>query len=358
MVFTNLESATVLKSASLALVQEADNITVEYPYGETTGTDTYLVDIDGIEAYTTGMAFLIKFVNANTGSSTLNVNSLGALTLKKSVSTNLAASDIAAGAILKVVYDGTNLQVIGLGGGGSGTPGGSDTQVQFNDGGAFGGDADWTYNKTSNIQTIKGGIIVSDETASRIAHFDSSKQIKGLDTSTYPNLTELSYIKGLIAKPSRILLDATSTPVSVNNAAGTIFRSFLIPANTLQADDIIEIMLTFSKVGTGAVMDMRMSHNTSNSISGATNFLRRQFASTNLYGKISRHLIITSTSSQVIYNSAGLNDSDDVIGANSAITTLSIDLTVDNYFIIHNGTAIPLSDTVTLESTYTELIRI
>lgn len=37
--------------------------------------------------------------------------------------------------------------------GGVGTPGGLDTYVQFNDGGVFGGDADLTYNKTTNTLT-------------------------------------------------------------------------------------------------------------------------------------------------------------------------------------------------------------
>jgi hypothetical protein len=36
-----------------------------------------------------------------------------------------------------------------------GTPGGSDTQVQFNDGGSFGGDAGLTYNKTTDYLTGK-----------------------------------------------------------------------------------------------------------------------------------------------------------------------------------------------------------
>lgn len=44
---------------------------------------------------------------------------------------------------------------LGLGGGG-GTPGGSNTQVQFNDGGAFGGDADLVWDKTNNKLTING----------------------------------------------------------------------------------------------------------------------------------------------------------------------------------------------------------
>ena len=37
-------------------------------------------------------------------------------------------------------------------------PGGSDTQVQFNDGGAFGGDADLTWNKTTNLLGVSGRI--------------------------------------------------------------------------------------------------------------------------------------------------------------------------------------------------------
>jgi hypothetical protein len=52
---------------------------------------------------------------------------------------------------------GTNL----LSGGGGGTPGGSDTQVQFNDGGSFGGDSGLTYNKTTDTLTISGDLAVN-----------------------------------------------------------------------------------------------------------------------------------------------------------------------------------------------------
>jgi len=44
--------------------------------------------------------------------------------------------------------------------GGAGSPGGSDTQVQFNDSSAFGGDADFTWNKTTNLLTLTSGGIV------------------------------------------------------------------------------------------------------------------------------------------------------------------------------------------------------
>lgn len=39
---------------------------------------------------------------------------------------------------------------------GGGTPGGSDTQVQFNDGGSFGGDSGMVFNKTTDALTILG----------------------------------------------------------------------------------------------------------------------------------------------------------------------------------------------------------
>lgn len=42
-------------------------------------------------------------------------------------------------------------------GGGGGTPGGSDTYVQYNDGGSFGGEADFTYNATTNTLTVPTG---------------------------------------------------------------------------------------------------------------------------------------------------------------------------------------------------------
>ena len=40
------------------------------------------------------------------------------------------------------------------GGGGGGTPGGANTQVQFNNSGAFGADSDFTYNSTTNTLTV------------------------------------------------------------------------------------------------------------------------------------------------------------------------------------------------------------
>ena len=49
-----------------------------------------------------------------------------------------------------------------IGGGGSGTAGGSDTQVQFNDAGAFGGSADLTWDDTGKVLEVGGDIDLDD----------------------------------------------------------------------------------------------------------------------------------------------------------------------------------------------------
>lgn len=41
-------------------------------------------------------------------------------------------------------------------------PAGSNTQIQFNDSSAFGGDADLTWNKTTNVMTVTGDVNLSD----------------------------------------------------------------------------------------------------------------------------------------------------------------------------------------------------
>lgn len=77
------------------------------------GTDSYAITVDPvITAYTAGQEFTFKAGTANTGACTLNVCSLGAKDIKKDVSVDLATGDILANQIVKVIYDGTNMQIV------------------------------------------------------------------------------------------------------------------------------------------------------------------------------------------------------------------------------------------------------
>lgn len=78
-------------------------------------TDAYAITLSPApSAYQTGTHYRFKANTANTGACTLNVNSLGAKTIKKAaggITTDLADNDIRAGQFVDVVYDGTNMQM-------------------------------------------------------------------------------------------------------------------------------------------------------------------------------------------------------------------------------------------------------
>jgi len=78
------------------------------------GTDTYTVTLaPAITAYVTGQVFDILFTNANTGASTININGLGAIAIKKNGTLALSANDILAGQVYSIFYNGTVFQLIG-----------------------------------------------------------------------------------------------------------------------------------------------------------------------------------------------------------------------------------------------------
>jgi len=84
----------------------------EWIVGPASGTNTYTVTLTPtLTAYVNRQVFWITFGNTNTGASTLNIDGLGAIPLVKNVSTALVSGDITAGAILPVIYDGTNFQI-------------------------------------------------------------------------------------------------------------------------------------------------------------------------------------------------------------------------------------------------------
>jgi hypothetical protein len=77
-----------------------------------TGNDSYAITFSpALASYTTGLTVRFKADVANTGVCTLNINSLGAKTIKKNVTSDLEDNDILANMIVTVVYDGTNFQL-------------------------------------------------------------------------------------------------------------------------------------------------------------------------------------------------------------------------------------------------------
>lgn len=81
------------------------------------GDDTYAVTLSpSPTSYVEGMKVAFKPTTANTGACTLDLNGLGAKSIKKNVAEDLSTGDIKAGQIVFVMYDGTNFQVVSGGG--------------------------------------------------------------------------------------------------------------------------------------------------------------------------------------------------------------------------------------------------
>lgn len=77
-------------------------------YAAVSGTDTYTMTLSpAITAYAAGQSFIGLVTNANTGASTLNVNSVGAKNILDINGAALTAGAIPAGSIASFIYDGT-----------------------------------------------------------------------------------------------------------------------------------------------------------------------------------------------------------------------------------------------------------
>lgn len=108
-------------------------------------------------------------------------------------------------------------------GGGGGSPGGADTDIQFNDSGAFGGESAFTYNQTTDLATLTGDFrLVNTGVNGRL--FDSSD-----GTPTGTRNSYLSYnISGTAASTFLGSTDGTrsgSLSLSGNNANGAAILS-------------------------------------------------------------------------------------------------------------------------------------
>jgi hypothetical protein len=66
----------------------------------------------GMSAYVVGQRFFFVAPSTNTSACTININAIGAKAITKNGTTALVAGDIVSGAIVQVVYDGTQFQLL------------------------------------------------------------------------------------------------------------------------------------------------------------------------------------------------------------------------------------------------------
>lgn len=101
-------------SSPIAVETTDPRVPVAYAV-DSVGTDAYAITPSPAEtAYVTGKEYTFQAGTANTGAATLNVSALGAKTIKKNVSADLATGDILINQIVVCKYDGTNMQLVSV----------------------------------------------------------------------------------------------------------------------------------------------------------------------------------------------------------------------------------------------------
>lgn len=96
-------ASLVVRPSELAVIVQ--NSTTSYGV-DSVGTDAYAITlVPAITAYVDGQQFSFKAGAANTGTATLNVGALGAITIKKNHDQNLETGDIELGSQVIVIYD-------------------------------------------------------------------------------------------------------------------------------------------------------------------------------------------------------------------------------------------------------------
>ena len=263
---------------SVGTVFTADDNFTYYPITSTLAVPTIQTDgglISNIQA--SNIIGTVSSANTVTDNTQPNITSVGTLnSIQVNGNANIGGM-ITAGAITVGVADlkvlgGTNGQVLQTdgygvlswtaqtgGNGGSGTPGGSNTQIQFNDGGNFAGSSSLTFNNSTSTLTsvYLGGTLITNAQP----NITSVGTLTGLEITgntiagniAAGNLISANYFSGELTSGPQPNINSvgnlTAANVTGNLTAGNITGANLITANYFQGTLITNAQPNITSVG-------------------------------------------------------------------------------------------------------------
>lgn len=158
-----------------------------------------------------------------------------------------------------------------------------------------------------------------------------------------PSMTGSPTINGF-AVAKILAKDGAASSAVTGTTSQTIFKAYLIPANTLAADDVIHVpSFKMEKTGTAGTITMRLSLNTVGSLSGSPVTIATFIpGATAVFGKLRRSFTITgSTLKGYSFTTASPDDNT----TTTVLSSTSFNPAVDNY-IITSGQLASAADSV------------
>lgn len=193
--------------------------------------DTYVITLSPVPiSYYTGQIFRFKANTVNTGAATLNVNSLGAKTIVKGISTTLADGDIAVGQFCTVQYDGANFVLI--------SPLGNSVSATIHKNGI----TTYDINTASGTQNIAHGLGVVPKKVKITAYYTGAIGVDSVSVITVYNGTTQSSvgIGGTNTSSGKYLVNTFLLSIVSGASAG---------ASGILTFDATNIIITWTKIG-------------------------------------------------------------------------------------------------------------
>jgi len=195
--YANGVFADISAGASANFANYAGNVTVaSQPNITSVGTLTSLQVGGGLSVVGNIGGANIAITDTATFTGPVNIDSLGSLAVSGNANlmtspnielpvANLHIDGGLNGYVLATDGAGNLSWTLNSGGGGGGTPGGANTQMQFNNQGAFGGSANFVYDSTLNKATMAGEFVANNLTVGSGAYsFRTTKVKNGVTTTT------------------------------------------------------------------------------------------------------------------------------------------------------------------------------
>lgn len=184
-------------------------------------SNAYVATVDAqIVAYSAGLTVVCLASFSNTGAATINVNSLGAASIKKHGNVDLQTGDIRSGALMILIHDGTNFQLMAA---------------------------------VDNLYTAKGDILAATASGakSRLAVGNDGQVL----VANAAEATGLKYVEGARA----LAVDNTDVTIATSTAETTIF-SATIPANVMRTKNVIKgrVFISTMSLRASATCDFRL----------------------------------------------------------------------------------------------------